>query len=199
MKTFLLCAFVLVILLGSILLFRDSYVKRKIQKLAAHRYQIVTPLIQKLNAQDAISKHEVLTMVQDPALRHGVFHVLAAYSRSDLFPTEFFTHEKGAEGLLVNWLEFPTELGNSPDEIEFITKITVQDAEPLDYYVFKYKTKLPHTRWQHQWMMGVSGPYAKNSKPYDAVLRVFSRFNTVDDTSPLIEVEWVHNNINQVV
>ena len=197
MKAFLLSAFVIVILVGGILLYRDGYVKRKIRKLAASRYQIVAPLIQKLNARHDISKLEVLTMVKDPALRHGVFHVLNAYNRSDLFPTEFLTNEKGAEGLLVNWLEFPTELGNSPDEIEFITMITIKEDEPLDYYVFKYKTKLPHSLWQYQWMMGVSGPYDKNSKPYDIVLRVFSRFNTVNDTSPEIEVQWVHNNIHQ--
>jgi len=198
MKTFLLSALLLVILVGGILLYRDGYIKRKIRKLAANRYQIVAPLIQKLDARHDISKLEVLTMVRDPALRHGVFHVLDAYNRSDLFPIEFLTHEKGAEGLLVNWLEFPTELGNSPDEIEFISMITIHDNEPADYYVFKYKTKLPHTLWQHQWMMGVSGPYLTASKPYDIVLRVFSRFNTVDATSPETEVEWVHNNINQV-
>jgi len=198
MKTFLLSALLLVILVGGILLFRDGYIKRKIRKLAASRYQIVAPLIQKLDARDDISKLEVLTMVRNPALRHGVFHVLNAYNRSDLFPDEFLTHEKGAEGLLVNWLEFPTELGNSPEEIEFMSMITILDNEPMDYYVFKYKTKLPHTLWQYQWMMGVSGPYHAGSKPYDIVLRVFSRFNTVEATSPEIEVEWVHKNINKL-
>src|SRR5688572_7055232 len=99
MKTFLLIALIFTILIGGLLFYRDGYVKRKIRKMAAHRYQIVAPLIQKLNARDDISKLEVLAMVKDPALRHGVFHVLNAYNRGDLFPSEFLTHEKGAEGL----------------------------------------------------------------------------------------------------
>jgi hypothetical protein len=197
MKTFLLCAFVLIILVGIILFYRDSYVKRKIRKLAVERYSIVAPLIQKLNAGIAISKLEVHTMAQDPALRHAVFHVLSAYNRSDLFPADFLTYEKAAEGLLVNWLEFPTELGSSPAEIEFITVVRMHDNEPLDYYVFKYKTKLPHSLGQHYWMIGVAGPYRETSKPYEVVLRVFSRFNILDTISPEDEVQWVHTNISQ--
>lgn len=196
MKTILISALILIVLVGGALLYRDHYIKRKLRKLAAQRYQVVAPLIQKLDSREGISKLEVYDMVTDPALRHGVYRVLEVYQRKDLFPAEFFTREKGAEGYLVNWLEFPTELGNSPEEIKFISIVTIFDQEPLDYYVFQYKTKLPHATSQHEWMLGVSGPYHTASKPYDVPLRVFSRFNRVGTITPEQEVDWVHHHIN---
>jgi len=179
------------------MLYRDSYVKRKFRKQITERYGIVAPLIQKLDAGHSITKAEVLTMVKDPALRHGVFRVLEAYKRNDLFPSEYFTREKGAEGFLVNWLEFPTELGIPPDEIEFLTLITVRESENIDYYVFRYKTKLKLTLGKVDWMIGVSGPYYNHSDPYDIPHRVFSRFNSTDNISPEQEVQWVHDNIRK--
>lgn len=197
MKTILLSALVIILLAGVLLFYRDSYVKRKIRKLAAFRYQAVSPLIQKLDSKEGITSMEVLKMVKDPSLRHGVFRVLETYNRLDLFPAEFFTHERGAEGFLVNWLEYPTELGRPPDEIQFLTKVTITENELLDYYVFQYKTLLPHWVGQHQWMMGVCGPYYEGSKPYDVPLRVYSRFNTIESILPEQEVTWVHENINR--
>ncbi len=185
------------LLASGVMLYRDSYVKRKFRKQATQRYSIVSPLIQKLNSNQGINRSEVLIMVKDPALRHGVFRVLEAYNRKDLFPVEYFTREKGAEAFLVNWLEFPTELGIPPDEIEFLTMVTIMESEPCDYYVFKYKTKTPHTLGKLDWMIGVSGPYHNNSHPYDVPHRVFSRFNTIDSISPEREVQWVHKNIQQ--
>ncbi len=179
------------------MLYRDSYIKRKIRKQVTLRYSIVEPLIKKLDSKENITKLEVLTMVKDPALRHGVFRVLEAYSRNDLFPEEYYTREKGAEGFLVNWLEFPTELGIPPDEIEFLSMVSIAESESIDYYVFKYKTKVPHTLGKLDWMIGVSGPYYSNSLPYDVPHRVFSRFNTIDTISPEHEVQWVHDNIQK--
>lgn len=197
MKTILISAFILILLAGAALFWRDNYIKRKSRKLAAQRYQVVSPLIKKLESNEGVSRLEVQVMVQDPSLRHGVFRVLEAYHRNELFPVEFFTREKGAEGFLANWLEFPTELGNPPDAIEFLTLVTLHDKESLDYYVFRYKTKQPHWVGQNHWMLGVAGPYRNTSKPYDVPLRVYSRFNTVDSILPEQEVQWVHQNINQ--
>jgi hypothetical protein len=179
------------------MLFRDGYIKRKYRKLATHRYNIVAPIIQKLDAKEDVTQSEVLVMVKDPSLRHGVFRILEKYKRTDLFPHEYFTREKGAEGFLVNWLEFPTELGNAPDEIELHTMVTILESEKLDYYVFKYRAKTPRWAGQLDWMIGVSGPYFNDSKPFDVPRRVFSRFKTFDSISAEHEVQWVHENISK--
>jgi hypothetical protein len=45
-------------------------------------------------------------------------------------------------------------------------------------------------------MIGVCGPYGKESLPYDIPKRVFSRFYVLGTVSPESEVLWVHNHIS---
>lgn len=197
MKMILIGTLMLVLLPAVVMLYNDYYVKRKFRKLASQKYKIVEPLMQKLASKESVTEMEILRMVKDPSLRHAVFRTLEAYNRNDLFPSGYYTHEKGAESFLVNWLEFPTELGNAPDEIEFLTKVTLLEIDILDYYVFKYRTLTPRWAAQYSWMLGVSGPYTNTSMPYDVPRRVFSRFNTIDSVSAESEVQWVHKNIGQ--
>jgi len=197
MKTILIGALVLIVVPLAVLLLNDYYVKRKFRKLAVQKYKVVEPLMRKLSLKEAITEVEILMMAKDPSIRNAVFRTLDAYNRKDLFPTKYFTHEKGAESFLVNWLEFPTELGTAPDEIELFTKVTLNELELLDYYVFKYRTQTPHWAAQYNWMLGVSGPYRRESNPFDVPLRVFSRFKPVENISPEIEVQWVHENIGK--
>lgn len=191
MKTILIATLVLALLVGAAWLCRDFYIKREVKKLASRKYEIIEPLMQKLILKEEVSDFEVLKLAKDPSLRNGVFRTLEAYGRKDLFPLEYSSHEKAAESFLVNWLEFPTELGTAPDEIEFLTKITLNEDEDLDYYVFKYRAAI-----RSGWLIGVSGPYKKEYLLYEAPLRVFSRFKTIDSVSPEYEVKWVHENIN---
>jgi hypothetical protein len=191
MKAILIGILVLALVVGAAWLYRDFYVKREVRKLAFRKYEIIEPLMQKLASKEDISETEIMILAKDPSMRSGVFRALETYNMKNLFPTEYANHEKAAESFLVSWLEFPTELGIAPDEIELLEKITLNATEELDYYVFKYRTK---TRLN--WMVGVSGPYKKEHLLYEAPLRVFSRFKTVDSISPENEVRWVHENIN---
>ncbi len=177
------------------LLYREFYIRSKFKRLAEKKYKQIEELLRMLNADEPIDSKDLLRLAQDPSLRCGLFKMLSAYNKHDLFPNEYLTIEKGAEGHLVNWLEFPTELGKAPDEIEVIKKVTLK-GEAIDYYTFKYKSQSPRWVKQLDWIIGVSGPYHENSKPYDIPVRVFSRFNTIASSSPEKEVEWVHNNIN---
>jgi hypothetical protein len=188
---------VLILLVGGILLYKDYYVNRKLRRLAAQKYRRFEPLIRKLDAKAAVTENEILLMAQDPSLRHAMFGILHEYGRENLFPSEYLTQEKGAESFLVNWLEFPTELGVAPNEITLFTKVTLEENESLDYYVFKYRTLAPHWAAEYDWMMGVSGPYRKESGPYDVPTRVFSRFNPLNMIPAETEVRWVHTNISR--
>ena len=176
-------------------LYREFYIRKKFKKLSSNKYKRVEPLLRKLAANEEIPAADLLRIAKDPSLRCGLFKMLYAYNKSELFPTAYLTIEKGAEGHMVNWLEFPTELGNAPDEIEMIKKVTLE-AEAIDYYAFKYRLQSPQSVKQLDWVIGVAGPYGKDSKPYDLPVRVFSRFNQLESISPEMEVAWVHKNIN---
>jgi len=152
-------------------------------------------LMHKLAANEHIPEADLMKIAEDPSLRCGLFKMLDAYNKNEIFPVAYLPIEKGAEGHLVNWLEFPTELGNAPDEIEIILKVTLPE-EAIDYYAFKYRSQSPSWAEQLDWMIGVAGPYQKDSKPYDTPVRVFSRFNSIGSITPEMEVAWVHKNIN---
>jgi hypothetical protein len=196
MKYILIGIFSLILLAGILLLFKDYYVKRKLRKLIAKKYIAVKPLLKKFSAKEPVSRHEVLEMSKDPSLRLAVFWILNAYSKIELFPDEYLTCEKGAESFMVSWLEFPTELGAAPDNIELVTKVTIKDTETLDYYVFKFNVDPPH--WAaDEWMIGICGPYTKQTLPYALPARVFSRFNLYTSVTPESETQWVHENISK--
>jgi hypothetical protein len=184
-----------IFLIEAILLYREFYIRRKFKILAAKKYNRVAPLLHKLDASEPIPEVDLMKIAEDPSLRCGLFKMLDAYNKNEIFPAAYFTIEKGAEGHLVNWLEFPTELGDAPDEIEMISKVTLPE-DAVDYYAFKYRSQSPHWARQLDWMIGVAGPYHKDSKPYDVPVRVFSRFNPAGSITPEMEVTWVHKNIN---
>ena len=195
MKTILIWVVALFLLTGGILIYRDYYVKRRFRKLALQKYKVVEPLMGKLASRGTISPDEVLRLAKDPAFRHAIYRTLEGYGQKDLFPIEYLTQEKGAESFLVNWLEFPTELGAAPEEIELLKKVLLDNG--LTYFVFKYRASTPDWAARSSWMMGVAGPYHDESMPFDVPLRVYSRFNTVDSVSPEVEACWVHDNISQ--
>ena len=196
MKTILFSLLgLLVLVIVSILIYKE-YLKRKMLKLASKKYITFKPLIEKLNDNESISEEEVLTMSRNPSLRLAVFHIMQEHNKAHLFPEEYMSCEKGAESFLVSWLEFPTELGIAPDLIEFLVKVTMQEKEVMDYYVFKFTVKQPH--WAPQdWMLGLCGPYYIHSLPYDVPSRIYSRFKTLGSVTPESEVQWVHDNINK--
>jgi hypothetical protein len=197
MNILVIIALTLILLPVAGLLINHVYVNQKLRRYARQKFIRMEPLLKKLDSRSPIDETEIIEIADDPALRHAVYNALESYGRLELFPAEYLTREKGAECFLVNWLEYPTELGQAPDEIELLSVITIPDDEPLDYYVFRYRTESPHWAAKYNWMLGVAGPYRKDSLPYDVPLRVFSRFNELNSVSPETEVEWVHNHIGQ--
>lgn len=184
---------IIAVLSGIWLVYNHYYVRRKFHRLADSKYDVLNPVMQKITSNKTIKDTEILSLVQNASLRYLVYLMLCEYNRQDLFPAEYLTHEKAAESFLANWLEFPTELGTAPDEIQLVKSVSINE---MIYYVFKYRTKPPHWAAPNNWMIGVSGPYIAEMPPYDIPLRVFSRFNLVNHISPEDEVQWVHTHVH---
>ena len=178
------------------LVYRAFYVSRQSNITINRKLRLFQPLIAKLSKNERIGSDDLTWLAENPSTRQALFGILEGYGRADMFPSEYYTIEKGAESSLVNWLEFPTELNATPDKMEFITSITiVEPTGALDYFVFKYKALLNLGKNEADWMLGVAGPYTSASRPYDLPVRVFSRFKAAGSISPLEEVRWVHENI----
>jgi hypothetical protein len=197
MKTILLVMLLLFLLVGGTWLYREYYVNIRLSRLVRQKLKVIGPLLNKLTSINDSDKADILRLVQEPSLRHSVFRILGKFNRMDLFPVDYLTPEKGAEGSLANWLEYPTELGTAPSEINLMGKVTLEEEdESLDYFVFRFRSDEP--LWAPQgWMMGVAGPYRKTSQPYEVPPRVFSRFTALEKGSPRAEAEWVHKNVGR--
>jgi hypothetical protein len=197
MEIFLIILFIIILTVPVVLFLRDYYVRRKLLSLTRSKYDSLKALIEKLDGNKEISSAELLTIATNPSLRIALFHTLQGYDRQHLFPEKYFNEEKGAEGYLVNWLEFPTELGNAPDDILLMKIIAMELEIEIHYYVFRFRASAPKWAKQNSWMIGVCGPYNLTSMPYDIPKRVFSRFNSVGLIKPEEEAQWVHENISQ--
>ena len=197
MKTLLISLLIIVLVVGGLFFYRDYYLKRKFRKITEEKYKTLTPLIRRVWAREQVTEFEILEVAGNPAVRQALFFALATCQRLDLFPSKYLTYEKGAESSMVTWLEFPTELGVPPDEIEFMEEIVLQNEDDIRYYAFRYRMLTPHWAKDAGWLIGVAGPYQKDTLPYDTPRRVFSRFNREDSTSVRSEVEWVHTNVNK--
>jgi hypothetical protein len=195
MKTLFTGLLILMLLMGGGLLGWNYYVQRRFRKMAEQKYDLIKPLILKLNAGELPSRGEIAALSLLASLRPIVFDILSMHRLGDLFPAEYNTLEKSAESSLVAWLEFPTELGRAPEAIELMTQVTLPEDGALKYYVFRYLAKPSRWATRNAWMIGVCGPYGDHSKLYDPPLRVYSRFNTTDSITPEEEVRWIHGHI----
>lgn len=194
--TILLTVLITLLVIPVTLFFRDLYVNIKLQRTSMKKYKVMKVLIDRLASKNAVTESEVLAIAQNPSLRIVLFRALEAYGRQQLFPKEFHTEEKGAESYMVNWLEFPTELGRAPDQILVLQVITIQWKLNVHYYAFKFKTSAPKWAKKLEWMIGVCGPYNDHNTPFEVPSKIFSRFNQVANFSAEAEVQWVHENIN---
>lgn len=196
MNTLLLVILVVTFLAAGAMFLNDLYIKRKFRKYITKKLQSIEALKQKFDSQLFVTDEDIISLCRQPGLRPALYQLLKIHDKLHLFPADFYTCEKGAESYLATWLEFPTELGRSPDEIEFLTKIDLEDSV-CNYYVFKFSSPEPKWAARLRWMIGVVGPYIPESLPYDVPKRIFSRFNAVGTISPREEVAWVHENIHQ--
>ena len=193
-------AFIIFLCLASIIVLvlvaRDVYISWRLQLLIIAKYTAMKGIIDQITSSSTISEKEIRAIAIVPSLRIALYRALEAYGRQGLFPDDLYTEERGAESYLVNWLEFPTELGKSPDEILLMKVVTMDLHLRIHYYVFKFRTAAPRWAKKFGWMIGVCGPYDDASLPFDIPNKIFSRFNTVNITTPDAEVRWTHGTIN---
>lgn len=89
------------------------------------------------------------------ALTHAL---LGKHGMADRFPAECATEEYLAKSDLVHWLLYPTELGQAPDEIEYIGKATWLFKKDV-YHIFRFRSdsQTLSDECRGKWLIGWSG------------------------------------------
>jgi len=68
------------------------------------------------------------------------------------------------EAMLARWLAEVTELGQAPDEIEFVTtrsgpRSPQRPGTDAVVYLYRFRLHAPHWSSARGWMIGLSGPW----------------------------------------
>lgn len=110
-----------------------------------------------LSLGQTVPEETVLALAKDLGYANLTYHAFVQHGKADLFPKEYATEEYLAKSDLVHWLMYPTELGQYPDEIEYIGKITYPFKKDA-YHVFKYRSDSDTLSddLKNQWLIGWS-------------------------------------------
>lgn len=198
MIRFLIAAAVLAFVVFTFLVVRRWFMERRSR---AELFERVKPLHDKLENKEEITEQDVRPYAEDILTREPTYALLKHYERTELFPEDYYSRIRFAESDLANWLEFPTELGVCPDEIEHVKKVPIFGESEIHYYeVFRFRVGEPHWIADEGWMLGVVGPYFDNSEPSDFPRATFSRLSSEKNgATPEEETKWVHENIYKKV
>ena len=161
----------------------------------------VAPVADALAAGRIPSSSDLDRFASDRITREPLFRVLDHHKRLELFPTRHRTWEAVAEGQMVTWLRFPTELNAPPDEIELMKRVPMPDAPPgdiLEYFVFRFRTRPPHWAAQKGWLAGIAGPYPTGRDPVFNGAGTFSRFEAYDLRSPEEHVRTIQETVTAI-
>lgn len=86
-----------------------------------------------------IPQQVIEALARDLEYANTTYHILQRQGKTALFPAECATEAYLAKSDMVRWLTFPTELGKTPDEIEYIGRIKKLFSKEV-FHVFKFRS-----------------------------------------------------------
>ena len=101
-----------------------------------------------------IPESVIASLANDMEYANLTYGLLKRYRKEKLFPAELSTPEYLAQSDLVRWLSHPSELGQAPDDIEYIGKVKKRGT----YYIFRYRSDSENLdeETRGQWLIGWS-------------------------------------------
>ena len=105
------------------------------------------------------------------------FEVLESINRDQLFPLKYRNQEYIARSNMINWLVYPTELGEEPLSISFVDILEVGN---YIYYIYKFTAKNGSLKERRE-MIGISGGFLSDRITARSNGMTFSNFDTIGD------------------
>lgn len=137
------------------------------------RFRAVTML----RSGGVVPDGELAKIAQSPRDRFWLVRQLAGMRLSNRLPPACRDQALLAEGSLVDWLCFETELGREPDEIELFHVESRRETSSkwpvpfmrrrtrVDYFFFKYRVTEDHWAREDGWMVGMAGGFDRGKQP----------------------------------
>jgi hypothetical protein len=122
-----------------------------------------------LRAGRPVERDEMEWIASHPRERYWLHVKMTEMGLGHELPEICRDQEKLAEGHMVEWLSFPTELRREPDEIELVHVETrysgaKKKGKPIDYYFFRFRVTENSSGDPEEnegWMVGMAGGYER--------------------------------------
>ena len=158
----------------------------------------VTPALFLIKAEVAnnleISKKNMDKLLEDRGSTYALFRLLERIGKQEIVPEGKITMEDIALEKMIDWLAYPSELGDLPATIELVD---ILEKENLEYYIYKFTAKEGELT-ENGYMIGIAGGFEKDKLTTEDTGTTFSTFETIgpnykkqaEKIINLIEVEW---------
>lgn len=118
-----------------------------------------------IKAGKRVPDEAISGLAKDLEYANMAYALLAQHGQANRFPPEYATEEYLAKSHMIRWLVYPTELGQLPDEIEYLGKVKKKEI----YHIFRYKSdskNLDDAR-KGQWLIGWSSEEGGTFSEFD--------------------------------
>ena len=112
-----------------------------------------------------IPNDTVVELAKDLAYANMTYDLLSRYGLEGCFPSVLSTPEYLAQSDLIYWLLYPTELGQKPDEIEYLGKVKKGET----FYIFRFRSNSKNLdeASKNKWLIGWSGSDGSTFSNFD--------------------------------
>ena len=139
-----------------------------------------------LRLGQTVEKKYIDEIAADPESRNYLYKTLVEFNKEKLFPPVYSTQAAFAEGVMVEWLLYPTELARKPDEIQLMKVVEVDEGPPdglVEFYLYRFRSN--DSTWKKDgWMTGVAGYFKKGVLSTEATGYTFSSFEKWESKTP---------------
>ncbi|MBQ9781504.1 MAG: hypothetical protein IJW00_11255 [Clostridia bacterium] len=118
-----------------------------------------------LKARKRIPDEAVKSLAADLEYAGMTYVLLEQYGQTNRFPPECATEEYLAKSTMIRWLVYPTELGQLPDEIEYLGKVKKKEV----YHIFRFKSNSDNLEGARKgvWLIGWSSEEGGTFSEFD--------------------------------
>ncbi len=104
------------------------------------------PIGIRIDNGEEVTLQEIEAIAERPEIRYMLINALRQMKREDLVPNKYLSTIDQGTSALAYWMMHPNELGDAPEQIDFIETVERQvDGKAQLFHVYRFKVSAPST------------------------------------------------------
>ncbi len=124
-----------------------------------------------------MNKDHLIEIANSERDAYRILSAMEGAGREDLLKDANMTQEKVALSNMIRWLEYPTELGDTLDEISLVDTMEIEN---IVFYIYKF-TSVKDELKDRGYMVGISGGFPKDKVTTVNTGDTFSKFERIEE------------------